>query len=232
MATTDRRRGTNRALPFAAALGAFTLIAGCSSDSDSAASTLPPIASAASTSVASTAPTTVAPTAPPIDGVAVLQEALAALSTSYHFTTVATVDGAEAVRADGDRLGDTSRLLLVSNGASANYIVTPEGAWALPEDGEWEALETPPATTDPIAALAAPAAVVVDSSAGDTVNLTVTVPGIALGIPESPDTPVQVVVVAGVVQQVSYTTTVNGAEATVVATLGPPLDTTPITPPI
>ncbi len=215
-----------------AALGAFILLIGCSSDGASAPSTLPPTASVASTAATSTAPTTVAPTAAPVDGSAVLQQALAALASGYHFTTVATVNGAEAVRADGDRLGDASRLVLVSSGETVSYIVTPDGAWALPEDGEWEALDTPPATTDPIIALATPTAVVVDSSAGDTVNLTVTVPGVALGIPEAPDTPVQVVIAAGAVQQVAYTATVNGAAATVTATLGPPVDTTPIAPPI
>ena len=46
----------------------------------------------------------------PVDGAALLQQAVAATGAGYHFNQTATVDGAIALTIDGDRLPDGARL--------------------------------------------------------------------------------------------------------------------------
>jgi hypothetical protein len=221
---------------------------GTASCSSKASRTVEP--SVVSTSPAS-APTTVAPlptdgavttlsaeaaAAPatiPVDGAAVLSQAVAGLVAGYHFTSTVTVNGAETLVADGDRIGDSSRLSLFSKGGSVAYVITPAGSWAFPEGGEWQVLDSPPATADPIIALQSPLAVTVGSSDGTTTSMVVTVAAAALGIAAEGNSDVQVTVSGGVLQQVSYTAALaDGTTASVVAVIGPLVDTSPIVAPI
>jgi hypothetical protein len=180
--------------------------------------------------VGSTAPpTTIA--AAPVDPVALLQQGLATLGTSYHFRSSVVVNGVETLVAEGDRMADASRLSLTSGGATAAYIITPAGSWAQPEGGEWEQLDVPPATADPILALAAPSAVGVLADDGTTVRLRVTVPAEALGVGTEGTADVEVVVTSGTITEVDYSTTVQDGVASVATTFGPVADPTPIAPP-
>jgi hypothetical protein len=203
---------------------------------------------AATTSVAaaptSTVATTVVPgvdttvaqvvaTTAPVDAPAVLAQAVAALANGYHFTTRVFVNGEETLVADGDRIAASSRLTLFSKGGSVAYVITPEGSWALPENGEWSALDTPPATADPIIALQTPTAVTLVSSDGVTTALTVTVGAAALGVAAEGVADVQVTVSGGQLQQVRYSAALtDGTVAEVSAAISPLVDTSPIVAPL
>ena len=168
-----------------------------------------------------------------VDGAAALAQAVSGLAAGYHFTTTVNVNGAETLVADGDRIADSTRLSLFSKGGSVAYVITPAGSWAFPEGGEWSALDSAPATADPIIALQAPLAVAVVSSDGTTTSMTVTVPAAALGIAADGNADVQVTVSAGVLQYVSYSAALSdGTTADVSAVIGPLVDTTPIVAPI
>jgi hypothetical protein len=219
----------------AATAAVALLIAACTGKDDEGS--VPTLAPTPSVTVASTVATTVTTIAPPpstipIDAPAVLQQALAGLGGGYHFVYVATLNGAEVARAEGDSIAGASRLTLTSSGVTAAYIVTPEGSWAQPDGEEWESLENPPATTDPIAALSAPSSVSVAGADGDLVTLLINVPGVALGIPDVPEAQVTATVAGGVLQQVAYSGVFGGNTANVVTSFSPPVDTSPIVAPI
>jgi hypothetical protein len=196
---------------------------------------LAPTSAAATTTTAPTTTaavaTTAAPAPTPVDAAATLSHALDALTSSYHFVSTVTVNGAVALVADGDRIGDGSRLTLTSNGGNVSYVITPDGSWVMLPGGDWQALTSGPANTDPIAALRSPSAVQATGGDPSAAHLSVAVAPTALGV--SGDGPVQldVTINAGVLSGVSYATTVSGAPATVTATFGPPTDPSPVTAP-
>lgn len=173
---------------------------------------------------------TVAPTAP-VDGNAALQAALAALAPGYHFNTTITIDGAAVLTADGDKVGDSTRLGVVRDDVVVQYIITPAGTWVQPEGGEWDQLDTPAATTDPVSALALPLGVTVDSVADPVTTLTVSVAPTGLGLAGTDPVNVSVAIASGALQTVTYTTTVDGKPATVVATFSAVVDGSPVVPP-
>jgi hypothetical protein len=174
---------------------------------------------------------TTAPAPPPPDPATTLSGALDALTTTYHFVSTVTLDGAVALVADGDRVGDGSRLTLTSNGGNVSYVITPDGSWVLPEDGDWQALDTDPANTDPIGALRTAAAVQAASNDGTTAHLTVAVAPAALGIAGDAPVNLDVAITANVLSSVTYATTVGDKPATVTATFGPAHDPSPVGPP-
>jgi len=153
------------------------------------------------------------------------------LTTSYHFVSTVTLDGAVALVADGDRIGDGSRLTLTSSGGNVAYVITPDGCWVMPEGGDWQALDADPANTDPIAALRMASAVRSTNSDGTTSHLSVAVAPAALGVAGDAPVNLDVAIAGNVLTSVSYGTTVNGKAATVTATFGPPQDPSPVTPP-
>jgi len=192
------------------------------------------VTTVAPTTVAPTtaAPTTAAaPTAPAPDPNAVLQAAVNGLSGTYHFVSTVTLDGAVALTADGDRVGDGSRLTLSSRDGTVSYVITPDGSWVMPEGGEWQPVETDPANTDPIGALRTPTAVQPGATDGSTSHLAVTVAPSALGVAGDAPVPLDVTVTAAVLSGVTYTTTVGGKPATVTSTFGPAQDPSPVTAP-
>jgi hypothetical protein len=221
-------------------LAAGVVVAACSSGSS--ASTAPVTAPVALPTVATTMPataapapaTTAAPAAPPAaapDPAATLQAALAALSGTYHFDSTVTLDGVVALVAEGDRVGDGSRLTLTSKDGTASYLITPTGSWVMPEGGEWQQVDADPATADPIGALRTPTAVKNAAPNGPTAHLDVTVPPAALGVPGDAPVDLDVAVTSAVLSSVSYATTVGGKPATVTATFGPAQDASPVLPP-
>jgi hypothetical protein len=223
--------------------GLLLILSGCS-DSDKVDTALPPIGSAApnsTTTVAAapsvaadpTATTTVAATLPPVDGAALLQQAVAASGAGYHFNQTATVEGAVALTVDGDRLPDGTRLAVTGDGGLVSYVITPAGIWLMPEDGEWELDDSEPPAVDPIAALSAPRSVAVAGNDGTTVQLVVTVPVASLGIPGDGDAALQVSVVSGILTGIAYNTTLaDGRAAAVNAVIGPVVDPSPVVAPI
>jgi hypothetical protein len=229
-------------------MGVAAIAAGCASGSsappstsattvvvvESTATTVTagPVAPASTTIAVSTSPTTASPpTTQPIDPAATLQQGLAGLGASYHFTTVATVDGAPILTADGDRIAEGQRFAVTSNGATVDYVITPDGTWVQQAGQDWEQVDDPPSTADPITALGAPTSVALADAQGTTVTLTVTVPATAIGVAADGDVPLTATVTDGVLTGVTYTTAVGSRPATVQATFGPPADASPVTAP-
>ena len=58
------------------------------------------------------------------------------LTTTYHFVSTVTLDGAVALVADGDRVGDGSRVTLTSNDGNASYVITADGSWVMLPGGD------------------------------------------------------------------------------------------------
>lgn len=186
---------------------------------------------------ATAVPTTVVVAAPassgPVDGAALLQQAVAASAAGYHFNQTATVDGALALTIDGDRLPSGARLAVSNTAGLVYYVITPDGTWLMPQNGEWEVDNSPPPDIDPIAALNAPTAVTVASSDGTTVQLAVTVPMASLGIAGDGDANLQVSIVSGVLASITYsTTTSDGKPASTTTLFTPVADASPVVAPI
>ncbi|MCU1397088.1 MAG: hypothetical protein JWN62_197 [Acidimicrobiales bacterium] len=255
----DRRRARRLATSAAVALAIGAAATGCSSGTDTADSLPGPAVAAPTTTVApsvvtaaSTATTAAAsvvgadpsPTvtvaaatattaaAAPVDAAALLQGAVAAMAAGYHFTTTLTINGAVVLSADGDRVGDGTRLGVTQGDVAVQYVITPDGTWVQPDGGDWQQLDSPAATTDPIAALASPTTVTVASVAGTATTVTAAVPPAALGL--AGDTPVDVsaTIDNGAITTVGYSTSVNGQPAVMQASIGPVADATPVTAPI
>ncbi len=141
------------------------------------------------------------------------------------------MDGTAILTADGDRIADGQRFAVTSNGATVQYVITPDGTWVQQAGQEWQQVDDPPATADPITALGAPTSVALADAQGTTVTLTVTVPATAIGVAADGDVPLTATVTDGTLTGVSYTTAVGAKPATVQATFGPPSDASPVTAP-
>jgi len=219
------------------------LVFGACSDNNSpsvggaSSNTLAPLVAPSTTATAG--PTTVATTVAAaastaaVDGASLLQQAVAATGNGYHFNQTNTVDGVVALTIDGDRLPTGARLAVSNPSGLVFYVITPDGMWLMPENGEWELDDSDPPTIDPIAALNAPTSVAVVSNDGNTVQLAVTVPAASLGVADSGDAPLQVSVVGGGLTGINYAmTTSDGKAATANVIIGPAVDASPVVPPI
>ncbi|MBU6317017.1 MAG: hypothetical protein KGR47_10955 [Acidobacteria bacterium] len=205
-----------------AALAVAALGAGCSGDdSSSGSSSSGEVATSAAVSTIQSS----------IDPAQVLKDAVAGLAGGYHFVSNVVVNGAQTLLASGDRLGTGSRLELTSNGATVKYVILPDASWAQPEGGEWELLDVPPASTDPMSALTAPISIGVLSDSGGEVKLRVTVLATALGVGSEGNAEVDVIIKDGALVEVDYATPVAGGVASVATTFGPVVDPTPVAPP-
>jgi hypothetical protein len=220
--------------------GLLLVFTACSSDGSpavgsAAANTSGTVAAAASVAVdpgPSTA-VTVAATLAPVDGAALLQQAVAGTGGGYHFNQTATVDGVVAATVDGDRLPDGARLTVSNESGKVSYIFTTDGVFLMPENGEWEADDSAPPAVDPINALAAPTSVTVAGNDGTTVQLVVTVPFTSLGVTGAGDVPLQVSIVGGTLSTITYSTTTADGKAAVTTTgIGPVVDPSPVVAPI
>jgi hypothetical protein len=247
---TDRRSAGRRRYSFGPAIAVpllalvATATVGCSgSDTDDTSGAIGDatvITLAADTAAEPTttpapaaAPTTVAPAnTVPIDAAAMLQASLDSLAGGYHFRTSVGIGGTEVLVAEGDTVGDGTRLTIWSNGTSVAYVITPAGSWVFPEGGEWEALDTPPATTDPLLALRTPSAVTGSSGDGVAATLVATVAANALGVPSDGTADVQVSVSGATLSEIAYDAVVEGQTASVRSTFGAVVDPTPVVAPI
>ena len=222
------------------------LVFGACSDSSSPAvgsavsnTTATAVVAATSTVGPSPAPaTTIAPVvvgAPtlPLDGAALLQQAVAASSAGYHFNQSNTVDGVVALTVDGDRLPDGARVAVSNASGLVFYVITPDGTWLMPQNGEWELDDSDPPAVDPIASLSAPSSVSVASSDGTTAQLVVNVPLSSIGLEGDGDVPLQVSIVGGALTSIIYsTTTADGQAAVATTAIGAVVDPSPVVPPI
>jgi len=224
-----RFRSSQTRLLFGGAAFAFLTmsVAGCSSSSSSVAANN---ATGSTLQLATTVPASTI--ASSINGVDVLAKALAALGPNYHFTSTFVVNGAQTLVADGDRIGDGSRLSITQSGATIHYVVLPTASYAQPDGGDWQQLDVPPASTDPIKALAAPASAGVLVDDGSKVRLRVAVDAATLGVGTGAAN-LEVVIIGGVLAEVDYGTPVKGGGVASVATiLKAPADATPVAAPI
>jgi hypothetical protein len=197
--------------------------------SDSTVVSGPATATPTATTIAATAPTAAAA----VDGATLLQQAVAASAAGYHFNETATVDGAVAVTIDGDRLPSGARLAVSNSAGLVYYVITPDGTWLMPQNGEWEVDDSPAPDIDPIGALNTPTSVTVASSDGTTVQLAVTVPMASLGIAGDGDAALQVSIVSGLLSSITYkTTTSDGKPADTTTLFTPAVDTSPVVAPI
>lgn len=199
--------------------------AGCSSESttSTAAGAIATTLSAApptSLVVEDSAATTQPPAAPDPDQL--LAGAFAAVQSGYHFVTTATVDGQELVSAEGDRVDQRTRVSVSSDGATVDYVIAPEGAWAS-VDGGWQQLEQPP-ITDPLAALQAPQSLSVVTVEGDVVTLAATYPPSALSLTGDDPVTVTFVIDGTQLRSMSYVTTTADGDAEVDAAITPLVD--------
>lgn len=225
-----------RLLSRVAALAAVVAFAAaCSSDSSSSSS-LPAINSLATTTTGATTqqPAAVVTTAPAasIDGNSALQSGLGALVAGYHFSSTVTVNGTPSLTADGDRIGESSSLVLSGDGGTVSYVITPEASYARPEGGDWSLLDVAPAASDPIAALLAPVSVATVPTTDGTVVVQATVTAVSLGINAEGNVDVLVALANGAITQITYTAAVDGGTAQVVTTISAVVDPTPIVAPI
>jgi hypothetical protein len=213
-----------RSLFAGAALAALFLVTAACSGGDSS----PAESTAAAASTSTPASTIVSS----IDPAATLKTALAGLANGYHFVSNVVVNGADTLVAVGDRVGTGSRVDLTSNGATVKYIILPDASYAQPVGGEWELLEVPPASTDPMSSLTAPVSIGVLADDGTTVRLRVTVLAVALGVAASGNADVEVVISGGTLTEVDYAAPTADGMASVATTFGPVVDATPVTAPI
>ena len=232
----QRHRRLALASPALVALVALGTLSACGDDS--------PVSSASAMRIvadAQVAPTTAAPatapptsTAPAVDPVASIGAGLDGLAAGYHFTTTVTLDGADVLVADGDHVGDGTRLTVTrTDGPSVDYVITPAGSWVRPTGGEWDvvAADTPP-TTDPIAALRAPTAATVTAVDGTITTIVATVPALALGVAAEGDAQVQITIDGATLRDITYTAPVDGRSAMVRSVIGPVADATAVIAPI
>jgi hypothetical protein len=155
------------------------------------------------------------------------------MAPGYHFTTTLSVDGATVLTADGDRVGEGTRLGVVQDGVAVQYVITPAGTWVKPDDGEWQQLETASAPSDPIAALASPTSVAATGVEGTATLLDVVVPAASLGLAaDAPALTLAVRVDNGTITSVGYTTTVDSHPAVMLAAIGPVVDGSAVVAPI
>jgi hypothetical protein len=212
-----RFRSQQARLSFGGAAFAFLALVsvGCSSTSSNVSANK--VATGATGLVSTTVPASTIVSN--IDGVALLSSARTALGSNYHFTSTFVVNGAQTLVADGDRVGEASKLSITKDGATVNYVVLPTASYAQPEGGDWALQDTPPATADPISSLASPVAVGVLADGGKKVRLRVVVPANLLGVGTSGNADLEVVIVDGVLSEIDYGTPVKGGGVASVATV-------------
>jgi hypothetical protein len=166
--------------------------------------------------------------APPPDPVALLTASFDAIAAGYHFVTVATVNDVVAVTAEGDRVGDGTRVDVTTGGSTVSYAITAEGTWVF-ADGSWSELDQPAPAVDPVGALRTPASIVVSSYGSGPTVLTGTYPASALSLAGDGSVDVALEIDGTTLRSITYASTQNGTPATVRADISPLVDSTPVT---
>lgn len=218
------------------AAAALTLLSACADDAPVGSvsamriTTTAPVAAPATSAAPGTAPATV----PGVDPVALIGAGIDGLAVGYHFRTTVTLNGGEVLVAEGDRVGDGTRLTVTrTGGAAVDYVIMPAGSWVRPSGGEWDvAAADTPATTDPIAALRTPSAASVTSVDGAVTTIVATVPALSLGVAAEGDATVQITLDGSTLRDVTYSAPLDGRTAVLRTVLGPVADATAVVAPI
>lgn len=151
-------RPFSRRLPIWGAAVAL-VAAGCTS---ATAPTAPPDAPSSTTTTAAAAPAT---TAVAVDAPLLLESALASYAEGYRFSSVATVNGAEAGTVSGVVIGDESQMDVRSGNATVTYLTTPTEQWVRVEGGSWDLYSDTLPSTAPLTAFTDPSNLrIVDAS--------------------------------------------------------------------
>jgi hypothetical protein len=209
-----RRGGTARFLPLL-----LVLVAGCNSGTDDPGSTT-------GTVVDTSAPTTIeAPTTlgaesttttQPVDPTAMVSDGLAASSSNYRFSSVVLV-GEDTLTTITGVVDGTSVAAEIATGTGVvSYVRTPDGEWVTGPDGEWGALEGEAPVSAPLATLADPTDLSLES--GDLAGGVVTgrlgpAAGMAQGVPFS------LTIENGLVTEIRYQVESSAGPAQVITTL-------------
>jgi hypothetical protein len=170
------------------------------------------------------------PTAMPTisaDARAMLDAALAPLSTSAEFESTVTVDGKEVTALVGRTVGDNTSLSVATSGRTVDYVRVPPKAWAREPNASWLLVDASQAPDSPMAALAAP--LTLEVGPGTPTTLTATYPAAALGLTGGPATVTITLLESGVMFQ--YQQTTGGRTVASETTLRPATDTSPIVAP-
>ncbi len=253
-AVTDRRRVAPRTLHRAMPLIAAALLGACASSGEQteptgattiaaasttiaaastteAATVVSPPTSPATVEAAGTVPPTVVAAPPPSvaappDPALLLSAGLDRYALGYHFVTIATVNGAVALSAEGDRVGEGTRLTVTTGGSTIEYVVTPESSWVF-SDNTWAELDETSPVTDPIGPLRAPLTLEVRSFDGTLSTVAATYPASALAI--GADEPIEVLFIfeSGNLRSMTYV----APTAEVRAEFSDLVDATPVTVP-
>ena len=163
------------------------------------------------------------------DAAATLKAAFDQIAAGYHFVTTATVNGAVAITAKGDRVGDGTRLNVASKGASVDYVITPGGSW-VNKDGTWSEITDATPPSDPIGVLRAPTSVTVTSyGAGAPTVLTANYPAAALSLPGDAAVDVVFTINGTVLASLGYSTKADAGTADVHTDITALVDTSPVT---
>ena len=213
-------------MPLLSVVIGLVVVASCGSSSPPAAA---PTSAASTTTTLVPGDTTPTSSLPVIDAPAVLQQAFDVLGGGYHFVTTATVNGKVAITAIGDRVADGTRMSVSSNGATIDYVVTPEGTW-VNQQGTWSELSDPAPVSDPIGSLRAPTSVQIVSFTGAAqLGLAATYPSSALSLPGDALVEVSFVLRGGTLVSLSYRATGGGIEANVESMITLLADTSAVT---
>jgi hypothetical protein len=145
-----------------------------------------------------------------------LDQGLAASSSNYRFSSVVLV-GEQTLTSIAGVVDGTSVAAEITTGTGVlSYVRTPDGEWVTGADGEWAALEGEAPVSPPLAALADPVDLTLES--GDEARGVVTgrlgpAAGPAEGVPFS------LIIEGGVVTEIQYQVESSAGPAQVITTL-------------
>lgn len=147
-----------------------------------------------------------------IDGAVVLGMSLEATSPNYRFESLFEVEGKTLTTISGVVDGTAVAADITSGSSRVSYVHTDEGEWITDADGTWIVLEGDPPVAPPLAALADPSSLAIES--GDGTNGSMTgVLGPAAGSAKGIDFTVELV--DGVVSKIVYEADIGGETAVV-----------------
>jgi hypothetical protein len=169
-----------------------------------------------------------ATTVPPVGPIAApdVNQLLAPYTNGYQFTTTLTIGGAVTATFQGRRFGGSTVLLVTQNGLTIDEVITAAGTWVRQQGQDWNAVDAPTTTTDPLLPLRSPKS----WRAQPDGTIAAIYAAETFGLPAG-DLAVVVTPAGGMLSKVQYDTTVSGKAAILATVFSVITDTTPITAP-
>lgn len=199
-------------------LPVLLFVAACASgdaDRGSTTSTVTGVSAPTTASSTTRLPGTTTTTAA-IDASAMLDQGLAATSSNYRFSSVVAV-GEQTLTSIAGVVDGTSVAAEITTGTGVlSYVRTPDGEWVTGADGEWAALEGEAPVAPPLAGLADPVEVALESGDGAGGVITGRL-GPAAGPAEG--VPFSLTIDGGVITEIRYQVESTAGPAQVVTTL-------------